>query len=317
MTEEGGSSGLTVLFAGVANLAIAIAKLVGGVMTGSSAMLSEAAHSFADTLNQAFLMAALRRSVRPADAEHPFGYGKARYFWSLLAAVAVFVLGAGFSVFQGVSALVHPREEHSPLVAFVVLAVALVLDGGSLLRAVWQLVGEAREAGVGFGRQLLHEAEPTVRGVFFEDTAAVVGILLAAGGLGLDELLGTTVFDAVASLLIGVLLVGVALVLGRQNGALLIGQAVDQELVDGLREVVVGTDGIRGAPEVLTMQLGPDQVLMAARVQVDPDATGRDLEQVADSVEQRVREAYPDVVHVFLDPTPESPHTRTGGPTVG
>src|SRR6478672_2354384 len=121
------SSGVTVFFAGATNLVIAVAKLAGGLVTGSSAMLSEAAHSFADTLNQVFLMAALRRSTRPADEEHPFGYGKERYFWSLLAAVSVFVLGAGFSVFQGISALISPKPEHSPLVAFVVLGVAFVL----------------------------------------------------------------------------------------------------------------------------------------------------------------------------------------------
>ena len=298
------SSGVTVLLAGTANLVIAVAKLVGGLLSGSSAMLSEAAHSFADTLNQVFLMAALRRSTRPADEEHPFGYGKDRYFWSLLAAVSVFVLGAGFSVFQGISALVSPQHERSPAVAFVVLAAAFVLDGVSLVRAAWQIRGEAAQAGHGVLRQLMRDAEPTVRAVFFEDAAAVVGVVLAAGGLGLDVLLDTHVYDAVASIAIGLLLVGVAYLTGAQNRDLLIGRAADPGLVAGLRAEVQGTDGIRGVIEAMTMRLGPDDLLLATRVDVEPAASGDDLELVADEVERRVRAAYPQVKHVFVDPTP-------------
>ena len=304
MDKPRNRSTATVLLAGGANLAIAVAKLFGGLVSGSSAMLSEAAHSFADTLNQAFLMTALLRSERPPDERHPFGYGKERYLWSLLAAVSVFVLGAGFSVFQGISTLVSGESSGGALVAYVVLAVAFLFDGVSLVRALWQIRREAREAGRSWRVQLVHGAEPTVRAVVLEDTAGVLGVVLAALGLGVDQLTGGHVGDAVASLLIGVLLVGVAYVLGRQNQELLIGQAVTQDLLDGIHREVAGSPGIREVVQLLTMQLAPDEVLLAARVAVDPDAPGSDLEQVADEVEERVRAAYPEVRHVFLDPTP-------------
>ncbi len=301
-------SRVTVVLAGTANLGIAVAKLVAGLVSGSSAMLSEAAHSFADTLNQGFLLAALRRSERPADDEHPFGYGKERYFWSLLAAVAVFVLGAGFSIFQGVQSLINPPERGSPTLSYVVLGLALVLEGISWVRAVWQLRGEAKEDGTSFRDHVFQDAEPTVRAVFFEDTAAVIGIVLAGGGLVLDELLDSQRYDAIASLAIGVLLIGVAYILGAQNRAMLVGRAADPELVAALKEEIRGTEGIRDVLEVMTMHLGADSILLAARVDVEPDRGAEDLEQVADEVERRLREAHPSVRHVFIDPTP-------GGPT--
>lgn len=297
-------SRVTVVLAGTANLGIAVAKLAGGLVSGSSAMLSEAAHSFADTLNQGFLLAALQRSDQPADEAHPFGYGKERYFWSLLAAVAVFVLGAGFSIFQGISALVSPEESGGITLSLIVLAVALLLEGISWVRAIWQLRGDARDAGAGFVGHLFHDAEPTVRAVLFEDTAAVIGVLLAGAGLLLDEAFDSQTFDAIASLAIGLLLIAVAYVLGAQNRTLLVGAAVDPKLVAKLREEIRATDGIRGVHEVMTMQLGADSVLLAARVDVEGALSGDDLEQVADDVERRVRAAYPSVHHVFIDPTP-------------
>src|SRR3990170_7277888 len=146
VSEAERESARTVLVAGTANLLIAVAKLVAGLASGSSAMLAEAAHSIGDTLNEAFLLTALRRSQRPADSEHPFGYGMARYFWSLLAAVGIFVLGAGFAAYQGISALVHPIDTGPPFWSFVVLGAAFVFEGASFVRATWQLRAEAAEA---------------------------------------------------------------------------------------------------------------------------------------------------------------------------
>jgi cation diffusion facilitator family transporter len=297
-------SRVTVLLAGSANLGIAVAKLVGGLMSGSSAMMSEAAHSFADTLNQGFLLAALRRSSRPADEQHPFGYGKERYFWSLLAAVAVFVLGAGFSIFYGVYSLITPVAQGGVGVALSILAVAFVLEGASWARAVWQLHSSAAAEGASLWDHLMHEAEPTVRAVFFEDTAADIGVVIAAAGLLLDEALDSHMYDAIASLAIGLLLIGVAYVLGEQNRELLVGRAADAETIDSLREEILATDGIRGVIEVITMKLGADSMLMAARVDVEPNRSGDDLERVADQVEKRVRAKHPTVRHVFVDPTP-------------
>jgi cation diffusion facilitator family transporter len=293
---------LTVLLAGSANLMIALAKLGAGLLAGSSAMLSEAAHSFADTLNQAFLLAALRRSDRPADARHPFGYGMERYFWSLLAAVAIFVLGAGFSIFHGISALVHPREQDHLVLAYGVLAVAFAFDGVSLARAVWHVRQEAPAGN--YWRELLHGVEPTVRAVVFEDSAALLGVVVAGLGITFDYWLGTTTYDALASIAIGLLLVAVAYTLGHQNRRLLIGQSVDDDLLDDLRSEIESSPAIDSVVELMTMRLGPSDILLAARVVVDPDSTGDHLARDADDIDQRVRARYPDVKHVFLDPTP-------------
>ncbi|MCW2784390.1 MAG: cation transporter [Marmoricola sp.] len=199
-------------------------------------------------MNEAFLLAALRRSARPADADHPFGYGMERYFWSLLAAVAIFVLGAGFSIYQGVTAIVAPRAEGHLAVALVVLVVAFVFDGASLVRAGWQLRREAREKDTPFLMHVLYGAEPAVRAVAVEDLVAVIGVVLAATGLVLDRLLGTTLYDAAASIAIGLLLIGTAYLLGRQNEQLLIGRAVGTEVLTAIDDEISASDGIERWP---------------------------------------------------------------------
>jgi cation diffusion facilitator family transporter len=304
VSEAEDESARTVLVAGAANLLIAAAKLVAGLASGSSAMLSEAAHSFGDTMNQVFLLTALRRSQRPADDEHPFGYGQARYFWSLLAAVGIFVLGAGFAAYEGVTSLISPGEAGSPLWSFVVLGAAFVFEGASFLRAIWQLRRQAARVGRPAATYLRHEAEPALRAVVWEDGVALVGLLLAAAGLALDEVTGTRVWDAVASLAIAVLLVLVAYGLGRQNMEHLIGKAVAPDMQRGIADLIRSTDGVDGVLELLTMRLAPDQVLVAARVDLTSDFTPEELEEAADEVERRIREEFPEVRHVFLDPTP-------------
>ena len=313
MSDAEDESARTVLVAGAANLLIAVAKLVAGVASGSSAMLAEGAHSVGDTINQAFLLTALRRSQRPPDAEHPFGHGMARYFWALLAAVGIFVLGAGFAAYQGIEALVHPSETGSPIWSLVVLAVAFVFEGASFLRAVRQLRREAAEAGRSASSHLRTEAEPALRAVVWEDGVALVGLLLAAAGLLLDEATGSHVWDAVASLAIAALLVVVAYGLGRQNAENLIGKAVSVEMQRGIADLIRGTDGVDGVLELLTMRLAPDQVLVAARVDLASDFSPEELEEAADEVERRIREEFPEVRHVFLDPTPgDERDQRTG-----
>jgi cation diffusion facilitator family transporter len=304
VTKAEEESARTVLVAGAANLLIAAAKLVAGLAAGSSAMLAEAAHSIGDTMNQAFLLTALRRSQRPPDRDHPFGYGMARYFWALLAAVGIFVLGAGFAAYEGITALLQPREAGSPVWSFVVLGAAFVFEGASFVRAVWQLRREAARAGRAVGTHLRTEAEPALRAVVWEDGVALVGLLLAAVGLALDELTGTRMWDAVASLAIAVLLVVVAYGLGRQNMEHLIGKAVAPDMQRGIVDLIRDTDGVDGVLELLTMRLAPDQVLVAARVDLASDFSPEELEEAADEVERRIRADYPEVRHVFLDPTP-------------
>ena len=310
MAEEGeqdkdGSRG-TVLVAGGANLAIAVAKIVAGVLTGSSAMLAEGAHSVADTANQLFLLTALSRSKKPADVQHPFGYGMERYFWSLLAAVGIFVLGAGYSIYEGIHALMHPEPVVALMVAYGVLAASFLFEGTSWLKAVLQLRREAGERRVGICQHLLTTPDPTVKTVAFEDTAALLGILLAAGGITLHAVTGSGVWDGVASILIGVLLIVVAVSLGSSSKRNLNGEAVPEHVREGLTKVINESVGVDVVVELLTMRLGPDDVLVAARVDVDDTASGGDLERIADDVERRLRDRYPEVRHVLLDPTTAS-----------
>jgi cation diffusion facilitator family transporter len=301
----------TVVLALAANLAVAVAKTAAGLLTLSSAMLAEAAHSWADTTNQVFLLLALKKAQRPADTAHPFGYGKERYFWSLLAAVGIFVTGALFSVYQGLESLVSGGHELSTrefAVSYVVLAVAFVLEGTSLLRAIRQLRGEARGRGRGLLEQLRKSNDPTVKTVASEDSAAVVGLVLAAGGLVLHQLTGSAVFDGAASIAIGVLLAWIAYALGRDTKELLIGESADPELRLDIISSLVRYDGVEGLLDMLTMQLSPDHVLVAAKIDFGDELSAADVEALCNRIESDLRRRFPSVTHLYLDPT--SP-TRT------
>jgi cation diffusion facilitator family transporter len=303
MAEDESTS--TVLVAGGANLLIAVAKMAAGLASGSSAMLSEAAHSFGDTMNQVFLMAALRRSRKPADPKHPFGYGMERYFWSLLAAVGIFVLGAGFSAYQGVEALMNSSEPEGPATwAFVVLGLSFLFEGTSFVKGLLQLRDNASAAGSPPMQYLRHDADPALRAVIWEDGAALVGLLVAAAGLAVDAVQGGRTWDGVASLLIAVLLIGVAYGLGRQNQQYLIGKAASPELQRKIADAIGEAEGVDDVLELMTMRLSPDQVLVAARVDLADHLTPEQIERAADEIDEVVKRQFPEVRHLFLDPTP-------------
>jgi cation diffusion facilitator family transporter len=288
---------ITILVALAANLLIAAAKAVGGLLASSPALLSEAAHSVADSINEVFLLAALRRSRRPADGHHPFGYGKERYFWSLLAAVGIFVLGAGFSFYQGIGALRDPSggETGTGYVAgLVVLGVALLAEGTSLLRALWQV----RRAP---GRSLAQD--PALRTVVAEDGTAVVGVLIAMTGMILHMVTEEIVWEAAASLSIGLLLVYVAYRLGSDARAQLIGEAVDPELRDGLRDLLNEQPEIDRVASLLTMRLGLDSTLVAARIDLKPGLDSERVELVSERIKRSIRTTWPEADQVFLDVT--------------
>jgi cation diffusion facilitator family transporter len=296
----------TVLLAFAVNLVIAIAKTAAGLLTLSSAMLAEAAHSWADTTNQVFLLFALKRSRRPADTTHPFGYGKERYFWSLLAAVGIFVTGALFSIYQGVEGLLHPHREVSGrefVVSYVVLGVAFLLEGSSLAKALRQLNGEARTLRRGLLEQLRRSNDPTVKTVASEDSAAVAGLLLAAAGLVLHQVTGSGVFDAAASMAIGLLLAWIAYALGRDTKELLIGESADPELRLDIIALLIGYDGVTGLLDMLTMQLSPEHVLVAAKVDFRDHLGAAEVERLCNRIERDLQEKFPVVTHLYLDPT--------------
>jgi cation diffusion facilitator family transporter len=296
----------TVVLAFAVNLAVAVAKTAAGLLTLSSAMLAEAAHSWADTTNQVFLLFALTRSRRPADTTHPFGYGKERFFWSLLAAVGIFVTGALFSVYQGLQGLFGSHREITGrefAVSYAVLGVALVLEGASLTKAVRQLHGEGQRSGRRLLEQLRKSNDPTVKTVASEDAAAVVGLVLAAAGLLLHQLTGSAVFDAAASIAIGLLLAWIAYALGRDTKELLIGESADPELRLDVMGLLVGYDGVTGLLDMLTMQLSPEHVLAAAKIDFSDDLTAAEIEILCNRIEDDLQRRFPAVTHLYLDPT--------------
>jgi cation diffusion facilitator family transporter len=309
-SEAGGETKRTVLVAGAANLIVAVIKAIAGVLTGSSAMLAESAHSVADTLNQVFLLTSIKKASKPADEEHPFGYGQDRYFWSLLAAFGIFVLGAGFSIFEGILALGRSSEEGSPLIAYVVLLLAGIAESISFMKAYRQMHAEARQDKTDLIEHVKTSADTTVKAALFEDSAAVIGLVLAALGIGLSQLTGSGVYDGAASIAIGLLLIVVALRLGMDNRELLIGRSADDRDLATIREVIGSTEGIDDLHELLTMHLGPDNLIVAARVSLAGGLSSDDAEDLADRVDRRLSEQVPEVSHVFIDPTPREAERR-------
>lgn len=303
----GGESTLTVLLALAVNLAIAIMKAVAGVITGSAAMMSEAAHSVADTLTEGLLLTALRRSDRPADRRHPFGYGKERYFWSLLAAVSIFVSGAVFAFYEGFrTAFGEPEEQSSPGVGYAVPAIAFVLESVSWAQAVRQVRRQSREEGRTVWAFLRVSDDPTVKTVFLEDSAALVGLLLAFGGLGLHHVTGSSVWDGVASLLIGALLAVAAYTLASTNRGLLIGRQADPQLVRAAWEHLRGVPEVEQVVDLLTMAVGTDRVLLCARLDFDDSLSAAELERACVRIAAALRDLHPDLDEVFLEPVPRT-----------
>jgi cation diffusion facilitator family transporter len=256
-------------------------------------------------MNQVFLLASLRRSRKAPDPQHPFGYGMERYFWSLLAAVGIFVLGAGFSAYQGIDALLHAGEPEGPATwAFVVLGVSFLFEGTSFVKGLVQLRGDASAAGSDVSDHLRHDADPALRAVIWEDGAALVGLVIAGAGLALDEVQGGRTWDGVASLMIAALLIAVAYGLGRQNQQYLIGKAASPELQARIADAIDQADGVDDVLELMTMRLSPDEVLVAARVDLADHLTPEEIERAADEIDDLVKEQFPEVRHLFLDPTP-------------
>ena len=305
--EQHGESLLTVLLALGANLAIAVAKVVAGVLTGSAALLSEAAHSFADCGTELFLLTALRRSAKPADARHPFGYGKERYFWSLLAAVSIFTAGALFAIYEGIHTLTGSPEEHqNVLVGYLVLAGCAVLESISLTQAIRQVHDEKAKDELPLLLYLRRSDDPTVKTVLYEDSAALVGLLLAFGGLGLTQLTGSSAWDGVASLLIGLLLVLVAYLLGRTNMNLLIGRQADPRLVYAIRDRLAAQPEVEVVVDLLTMLTGTDRVLVCARLDFVDSVVTADLERACVRIDGELRAEFSDLDEIFLEPVPRN-----------
>lgn len=307
-SDGGGESLLTVLLALAANAGVAVLKLVAGLVTGSGAMLSEAAHSLGDCSTEIFLLVALRRSTKQADRLHPFGYGKARYFWSLVAAGMIFVLGGAFSAYEGLHTILNTDDhgQESPTVAYLVLAGSAVLEGISLAQGIRQARGAAADGNRSFRAYLRNPDDPTVKSVVLEDSAALIGLTLAGLGVGLHHLTGSAVWDGLASLAISALLVAVAFTLVRTCAGLLIGRQADPRLIGEIIAMLEREDEVLDVVDVLTMQLGAGRVLLCARVDFIDTYTSGDLERACVRMAADLEMAFPVLVEIFLEPVPRT-----------
>jgi cation diffusion facilitator family transporter len=256
----------TVVVAVLANVLVALAKLVAAVLTGSAAMAAETTHSFADTANEVLLYIGVRRGNRPADPQHPFGYGQSRYFWSLLAAVGVFVIGGLVAIWDGVSTLMSPEPLTDVPIGVGVIVVSAVLEGISWRTARRELRDEAEARHLDVATSVATSSNPTPTTVFFEDTAALIGLALALVALLLHWWTGSAVPDGIASLLIGLLLIGVSLLLVRRNAALLIDESAPPEVRQRLTEFVAEQPWVDQVPTLLAVRIGPNQLLVIVHV---------------------------------------------------
>ena len=281
----------------LANLGIAVAKFVAAAITGSSAMLTEGVHSLVDSTNQLLLMYGQKRADKPADEKHPGGYGRELYFWSFVVALLVFSLGAGVSVYEGILHVINPVEAVSPLIGYIVLAVAFVLEGGSTISAFREF--EKARGDKSWLQAMKDTKDTTTVIVLLENGAAMAGILIAAIGLGVSILTGDPRFDGVASILIGLLLAMVAIFLAREAKGLLIGEAADPRLVADLRKVA-SREGITGVGDIMTIHNAPDQIFAAMNVDFDNSLGASDVERIVADIEQEIQQSFPQVRRVYI-----------------
>jgi cation diffusion facilitator family transporter len=282
------------------NVLVAATKTVAALVGGSSAMLSEAVHSFVDSGNEVLLLYGMHRAARRPDREHPVGYGRELYFWSFIVALMVFALGAGVSLYQGVMHVRRPGAPEHPGLNYLVLGLAFLFEGGSLLVSVRRF--NAGRGSVGVLEAVRRSKDPPLFMVLFEDSAALVGIAIAAAGIFAATRLGLPAADGVASVLIGLVLAVVAAVLARESKSLLIGERADRSLSDAILRLAGEVSGVLRANGVLTVQLAPDQIVAALSLEFADDLRTPALEQAVVEIERRVRRAHPEVVSLFVKP---------------
>jgi len=301
---------LAVLGALFANAVIAILKLVAAVITGSSGMMAEALHSIADTTNQVFLLLGLRFYKRPASKKHPFGYGKERFFWSFIAAIFIFGVGSTYAIYEGIVKLSHPHAPENLKWAYWVLGFSFLLEGASIALAIYQGTTEGHHGGMTFFAYIRESKDPTAKTVIFEDSAALLGIIIAAAGLYLTEHHSGpgdgAYWDGVASILIGVVLAIVAFVLARTSRGLLLGEAASPQSRRAIRAAIESHPNVVKLIELLTMHLAPRQILINAHVNLRDDLVTDDIERTNEEIESLSRQAEPKVEMIFLETARES-----------
>ena len=289
-----------VIFAALAgNTLIAVTKFVAAFFTGSSAMLSEAIHSLVDTGNQGLLLYGMRQARRPADKNFPFGHGKEIYFWSFVVAILIFALGGGISVYEGIHHILHPQPPANPMVNYAVLGLAIVFEGAAWLFALREF--RHTKGGNGYIRAINQAKDPAVIVVLFEDSAALLGLLVALVGIALSHVTGNLIFDGSASVIIGLILIGTSIWLARETKGLLIGESADPKIVAGINAIVRQSSIVEGVNEVLTMHMGPEFILVTMSVDFVDSATADMVERQIVSLDLEIKERFPRVKRVFIE----------------
>ncbi|WP_037355625.1 cation diffusion facilitator family transporter [Amycolatopsis orientalis] len=297
MSAGGGTKAIIAALA--ANAGIAVAKFVGFLVTGSSSMLAEAVHSLADTSNQGLLLLGQKTSKRRATKEHPFGYGRDRYFYSFIVALMLFTLGAAFALYEGIHKIIEPQPLETPVVAVVILLVAICLEGYSFFTAM----GESRKikGNASWWRFIRQAKEPELPVVLLEDSGALLGLVFALLGVGLSVLTGDPVFDGIGTVLIGVLLGVIAIILIVEMKSLLIGEgATDTDLATIVDELAAGK--VERVIHIRTQYLGPDELLVAAKLALVPGLDTAAIATAIDDAEARVRAKVPVATLIYLEP---------------
>jgi cation diffusion facilitator family transporter len=300
--SEGTTRAVLAAFAG--NLAIAITKAIAAYITGSGALVAETAHSIADSLNQILLYVGIRRSVQPPSDKHPLGHGKERYFWALIVALFLFFGGGIFSMYEAYERLTHPQELAAAWVGFVVLGLSMAFEAFSLSVAVREVRHAAHAEGISVRRFLEQLRDPALRTVLYEDSAALAGLVAAIGGLGLTAWTGDHRFDALASAVIGAILIYVAYQLAWSARGLIVGEAPPDDVIDALRTAIAKEPGIDKVIDLRAVQMGTKQVLVLARVSVRDDLTAGAAEQLLARLRDRLRREHPEVMDSYVELAP-------------
>jgi len=289
-----------VVAAMIANAIIAVAKFTAAAITGSSAMLSEGIHSVADTGNQALLLLGNRRSHRPPDRQHPFGYGQELYFWSLIVAMILFGLGGGFSIYEGIAHLSHPEVPGDPIWIYSVLGVAFVVEATALKVALGELGGKG--SGQSLWSRVRACSDPRVFVPVAEDFAALVGVVVAFLGVFFARALDLPVLDGAASIVIGIILALVAVFLGYETRALLVGETISDGLRRGIRSIVDEDDAVHEVVRMAGVHLGPEEILLNLGVHFQPANEAEAVAKAVERIEKKIRELDPRVTRVFIEP---------------
>jgi cation diffusion facilitator family transporter len=293
------SSTLAIYAAIAANLAIAVAKFIAAFFTGSSAMLAEGIHSLVDTGNGGLLLFGIRMSKRPADPTHPFGYGMELYFWTLVVAIVIFAIGGGISIYEGVHGFLHPRPIEHAAWNFTVLGLSLVFESISFYFAAGAFLNVKGNRGI--WKALRQSKDPTDFAVLLEDTAALLGLIVALVGVYLAHALGNSYYDAAASIVIGTLLAAVAIFLVYESRSLLVGEAAGREVLESIAKIVHSEPLVAKASDPLTLHLGPDSVIVNLNLQFKDGLSAAEIQQAAQRLDQQIQRKHPEVSHVFLE----------------